>query len=109
MSLTNYSLLRRAVWRLGDDIRGRGAKILTRLWIAIGSPADQLPEGSHSSGLFQTHFVPSLVGEILTLCFSHHDELRNSAVFILFSMIVSEVSLFLLQNDVPTLISYFSV
>ena len=35
-------------------------------------------------------YLHSLVGHIVTLCLSHHDQLRNNAVQILFSMIVSE-------------------
>jgi dedicator of cytokinesis protein 3 len=29
---------RRAVWRLAGDIRGEGAAILLRLWLALGWP-----------------------------------------------------------------------
>lgn len=32
----------------------------------------------------------SLVGHVVNLCLSHHDQLRNNAVQILYSMIVSE-------------------
>ena len=32
----------------------------------------------------------TLVGHVVNLCLSHHDRLRNNAVQILYSMIVSE-------------------
>lgn len=35
----------------------------------------------------------SLVGHVVNLCLSHHDQLRNNAVQILYSMIVSEYQL----------------
>lgn len=40
----------------------------------------------------QVQFVPGLVEDVLSLCLSHHDELRRNAVHVLHSMIVSEVS-----------------
>ena len=43
--MINFGLLllirlqkRRAVWRLAGDIRGEGAAILLRLWLALGWP-----------------------------------------------------------------------
>ncbi|KAI5478526.1 hypothetical protein MNV49_005055 [Pseudohyphozyma bogoriensis] len=84
---------RRAVWRLAGDIRGEGAKILSRCWNSIGWPEEQ--HGEHPSvkgrhGGYQVQFVPTLVEDVLSLCLSHHDELRTSAVHVLYSMIVSE-------------------
>jgi dedicator of cytokinesis protein 3 len=76
---------RRAVWRLAGDVRGEGAKILLRLWDAIGWP------GEHTGvigaltrlGGYQVKFVPKLVEPVLELCLSHHDELRSNAVHVL--------------------------
>ncbi|GAA5973495.1 hypothetical protein JCM11641_006492 [Rhodosporidiobolus odoratus] len=72
---------RRAMWRLAGDIRGEGAKILARTWSAIAGPG------------YQVQFVPGLVEGVLSLCLSHHDELRRAAVQILHSMIVSEYTI----------------
>jgi dedicator of cytokinesis protein 3 len=44
----------------------------------------------------------SLVGHVLDLCLSHHDQLRNNAVHILYSMIVSEYHLSEHFNDIET-------
>ncbi|CEQ42400.1 SPOSA6832_04218 [Sporobolomyces salmonicolor] len=79
---------RRAVWRLAGDIRGEGANTLIRLWNAIAWPQERKPT---RFGLYQVQFVPGLVEDILSLCLSHHDELRRNAVQVLYSMIVSEV------------------
>ncbi|GAA5903536.1 hypothetical protein JCM5296_006854 [Sporobolomyces johnsonii] len=81
---------RRAVWRLAGDIRGEGANILIRLWNAIAWPQERKPT---RYGLYQVQFVPGLVEDILSLCLSHHDELRRNAVQVLYSMIVSEYHL----------------
>jgi dedicator of cytokinesis protein 3 len=35
-------------------------------------------------------YLHSLVGHVVNLCLSHHDQLRNNAVQMLFSMIVTE-------------------
>ncbi|KII92851.1 hypothetical protein PLICRDRAFT_696130 [Plicaturopsis crispa FD-325 SS-3] len=82
---------RRAVWRLAGDIRGEGATILLRLWDALGWPEDV----SASSGAVTRYggyqfFLNSLVGHVVNLCLSSHDQLRSNAVQILYSMIVSE-------------------
>ncbi|ELU37716.1 cytoplasmic protein [Rhizoctonia solani AG-1 IA] len=74
---------RRAVWRLAGDLRGEGANILLRLWQAIG-----WDEAVSAQGYQIT--LASLVDPVLDLCLSHHDQLRNNAVQILYSMIVSE-------------------
>ncbi|GAA5856905.1 hypothetical protein JCM8547_008456 [Rhodosporidiobolus lusitaniae] len=81
---------RRAAWRLAGDVRGEGAKILDRTWNAIAAPEDRKPV---KFGLYQVQFVPGLVPETLSLCLSHHDELRLVAVRMLYSMIVSEYAL----------------
>jgi hypothetical protein len=41
---------RRAVWRLGGDIRGEGADILMRLWEALAWP-ESTESGSVSQGV----------------------------------------------------------
>ncbi|KAJ3935174.1 MAG: hypothetical protein NXY57DRAFT_991179 [Lentinula lateritia] len=82
---------RRAVWRLAGDIRGEGASIMLTLWQALGW-------GEHSStageptmrfGGYQV-YLNTLVGSVVSLCLSHHEQLRNNAVQMLYSMIVSE-------------------
>ncbi|SCV71622.1 BQ2448_3210 [Microbotryum intermedium] len=84
---------RRAVWRLAGDLRGEGAKVLDRLWNAIGGAEERSLDTDGRTGGYQVQFVPGLVGDVLSLCLSHHDELRKTAVQILFSMIVSEYAL----------------
>ncbi|GAA6012300.1 hypothetical protein JCM10207_002794 [Rhodosporidiobolus poonsookiae] len=81
---------RRAVWRLAGDVRGEGAKILARTWNAVASPEERKPV---RYGLYQVQFVPGLVEDVLSLCLSHHDELRRTAVQVLYSMIASEYAL----------------
>ncbi|KAF8135611.1 hypothetical protein EV363DRAFT_1396094 [Boletus edulis] len=78
---------RRAVWRLGGDIRGEGADILLRLWNCLKWP--ETPDAEASQGGYQPVLSP-LIGQIVNLCLSHHDSLRNNAVGILFGMIISE-------------------
>ncbi|KAG6378093.1 putative cytoplasmic protein [Boletus reticuloceps] len=78
---------RRAVWRLGGDIRGEGADILLRLWNCLKWP--ETPDADTSQGGYQPVLSP-LIGQIVNLCLSHHDSLRNNAVGILFGMIISE-------------------
>ncbi|KAE9401567.1 cytoplasmic protein [Gymnopus androsaceus JB14] len=82
---------RRAVWRLAGDIRGDGASIMITLWQALGW-------GEHSSttgepamrfGGYQV-YLNTVVGSVVALCLSHHEQLRNNAVQMLYSMIVSE-------------------
>ncbi|CUA66609.1 Dedicator of cytokinesis protein 3 [Rhizoctonia solani] len=82
---------RRAVWRLAGDLRGEGANILLRLWQAIGwDEAVSAQAGVITRyGGYQITLAP-LVDPVLDLCLSHHDQLRNNAVQILYSMIVSE-------------------
>ncbi|KAH7888385.1 hypothetical protein F5I97DRAFT_2002325 [Phlebopus sp. FC_14] len=82
---------RRAVWRLGGDIRGEGADILLRLWEALAWP--ETPSTEPPQGGYQAILSP-LIGQIVNLCLSHHDSLRNNAVGILFGMIISEYQQF---------------
>ncbi|KAF9451260.1 hypothetical protein P691DRAFT_796987 [Macrolepiota fuliginosa MF-IS2] len=81
---------RRAVWRLAGDIRGEGATILLNLWQGLGSSELSAgPEPPIRYGGYQV-YLHSLVGHVVNLCLSHHDQLRNNAVQMLFSMIVTE-------------------
>ncbi|KAF8070275.1 C2 domain in Dock180 and Zizimin proteins-domain-containing protein [Lyophyllum atratum] len=82
---------RRAVWRLAGDIRGEGASILLTLWQALGWAEHVSSNGEPAIryGGYQA-YLHSLVGQVVNLCLSHHDQLRNNAVQILYSMIVSE-------------------
>ncbi|TFK44595.1 cytoplasmic protein [Crucibulum laeve] len=82
---------RRAVWRLAGDIRGEGASILLSLWQALGWAEHVSTNGEPATryGGYQV-YLHSLVGHVVNLCLSHHDQLRNNAVQILYSMIVSE-------------------
>lgn len=81
---------RRAVWRLASDIRGEGAAILLRLWTALGWPTEE-PEGGSVTRV-QNYQVAlhSLVGQVVNLCLSNHDQLRTNAVHMLYCMIVTE-------------------
>ncbi|GLB37233.1 putative DOCK family protein [Lyophyllum shimeji] len=82
---------RRAVWRLAGDIRGEGASILLTLWQALGwaEHVSSTGEPPIRYGGYQA-YLHALVGHVVNLCLSHHDQLRNNAVQILYSMIVSE-------------------
>ncbi|KAF8210093.1 cytoplasmic protein [Mycena galopus ATCC 62051] len=81
----------RAVWRLAGDIRGDGATILLNLWQALGWAEHPTTTGEPATryGGYQV-YLHSLVGHVVNLCLSHHDQVRNNAVQMLFSMIVSE-------------------
>lgn len=87
---------RRAVWKIAGDVREQGAGLLQKSWQAIGwdaSPEDQSRYGVSRLGGFQVQYVPSLVSPIVELCLSVHEGLRNVAVRILQTMIVSEWTL----------------
>ncbi|KIK41630.1 hypothetical protein CY34DRAFT_761375 [Suillus luteus UH-Slu-Lm8-n1] len=71
-------IIRRAVWRLGGDIRDEGADILLWLWEALAWP-EPTESSSVSQGGYQA-VLSSLIGYIVNLCLSHHDQLRNNAV-----------------------------
>ncbi|KAL0956056.1 hypothetical protein HGRIS_002226 [Hohenbuehelia grisea] len=80
---------RRAVWRLAGDIRGEGASILLTLWNALAWSTSPSEDGESKLGGYQIYLNP-LVSQVVNLCLSHHDQLRNNAVQILYSMIISE-------------------
>ncbi|KZT43476.1 hypothetical protein SISSUDRAFT_1039891 [Sistotremastrum suecicum HHB10207 ss-3] len=84
---------RRAVWRLAGDIRGEGSQILLQLWDSLGWSDNNVGPSQDSAtaqyGGYQVN-LNSLVGQVVDLCLSSHDQLRNNSVQILFSMIVSE-------------------
>ncbi|KAH9924408.1 cytoplasmic protein [Fomitopsis serialis] len=82
---------RRAVWRLAGDIRGEGAALLLRLWEALGWSEDEMASDVTDKPFvnYQAALSP-LVGQVVNLCLSHHDMLRNNAVHILYCMIISE-------------------
>ena len=118
---------RRAIWRrecslpahrtlsyhlaVAGDLRGRGAKVLLRLWEALGWPeatSGKPASMSRLGGLPNTGAVrllslvalliirqlgPGLVEPNLELCLSHHDELRSNAVLVLYSLIINEWNL----------------
>nr|GAT57688.1 predicted protein [Mycena chlorophos] len=81
----------RAVWRLAGDVRGDGASYLLTLWQALGWAEHPSTTGEPAIryGGYQVYLHP-LVGQVVNLCLSHHDQLRSNAVQMLYSMIVSE-------------------
>ncbi|KAI0700925.1 cytoplasmic protein [Cytidiella melzeri] len=82
---------RRAVWRLVGDIRGEGAAILLRIWNALGWQVDLPSEGRLSAPIPNYQItLSSIVGHVVNLCLSHHDQLQSNAVYILYCMIVSQ-------------------
>ena len=79
----------RAVWRLAGDLRGEGAKVLLQSWEAL-SWADRSNDGAVTGlGGYQVG-LSNIVEPVLELCLSHHDELRSTAVRILYSLILAE-------------------
>ncbi|OBZ66616.1 Dedicator of cytokinesis protein 3 [Grifola frondosa] len=80
---------RRAVWRLAGDIRGEGAALLLRVWDALGWPEEPNDSSPTRYENYQTA-LNSLVGHVVNLCLSHHDQLRYNAVHVLYCMIISE-------------------
>ncbi|CAG8456993.1 uncharacterized protein OCT59_018840 [Rhizophagus irregularis] len=80
---------RRAIWRLAGDLRGRAAKLLSTLWDAIGWEHGK----DGKLGGYQVRFINTLLGPILELCLSHHDELRSAAINVLFGMIVTQYTM----------------
>ncbi|OXV08437.1 hypothetical protein Egran_03800 [Elaphomyces granulatus] len=84
---------RRAVWKIGGDVREQGAALLRRSWEAIGWEAteeERTRYGVKRLGGYQVQYVPSLVPPIIELCLSVHEGLRHVAVEILQTMIISE-------------------
>jgi hypothetical protein len=87
---------RRAVWKIAGDIREHGAELLRKTWESIGweTSDDELHRyGLAMTGGYQVQYVPALVGPIIELCLSVHQGLRNVAVEVLQTMIVSEWTL----------------
>ena len=87
---------RRAVWKIGGDVREQAAELLKRSWQAIGwetGPEDRQLYRLEKMGGFQVQYVPDLVGPIMDLCLSVHEGLRSVAIGIMQTMIVSEWSL----------------
>ena len=87
---------RRAVWKIAGDVREQGANLLNRSWDAIGwesNSEEQRRYGVMRLGGFQVQYVPSMVGPVVELCLSVHEGLRNTAVYVLQTMILSEWTL----------------
>lgn len=87
---------RRAVWKIGGDVREQGAELLRRSWEAIGwETTDEERErlGLRRLGGYQVQYVPGLVPPIIELCLSVHEGLRRVAVEVLQTMIISEWNL----------------
>jgi dedicator of cytokinesis protein 3 len=84
---------RRAVWKIGGDVREQGADLLRRSWEAIGwetTADDRRKYGIEKMGGYQVQYVPALVAPIVELCLSVHEGLRSVSVVILQTMIVGE-------------------
>ena len=87
---------RRAVWKIGGDIREASAELLERGWEALGwenSEEDRERYGPARMGGYQVSYVPSLVSPMLELCFSVHEGLRSVAIGVLHTMIIGEWTL----------------
>lgn len=87
---------RRAVWKIAGDIRETGAELLGRTWQSMGwetQPEEQAMYGLERMGGYQVSYIPGLVEPIMELCLSVHEGLRNVAIGVLHSMIVSEWTL----------------
>jgi hypothetical protein len=84
---------RRAVWKIGGDVREQGAALLRQSWEAIGwdsTEEEKAKYGLKRLGGFQVQYVPNLVSAIIELCLSVHEGLRHVAVEVLQTMIISE-------------------
>ncbi|CRG90304.1 hypothetical protein PISL3812_07347 [Talaromyces islandicus] len=84
---------RRAVWKIGGDVREQGAALLRQTWEAIGwdtTEEEKEKYGLKRLGGFQVQYVPNLVPAIIELCLSVHEGLRHVAVEVLQTMIISE-------------------
>ncbi|KAL1970645.1 hypothetical protein VTN77DRAFT_4289 [Rasamsonia byssochlamydoides] len=84
---------RRAVWKIGGDVREQGAALLRHTWEAIGwetTEEERARYGLKKLGGYQVQYVPSLVPAIIELCLSVHEGLRRVAVEVLQTMIISE-------------------
>jgi dedicator of cytokinesis protein 3 len=84
---------RRAVWKIGGDVREQGADLLRHAWEAIGwdtTEEERARYGLKRLGGYQVQYVPALVPAIIELCLSVHQGLRRVAVEVLQTMIISE-------------------
>nr|POE65925.1 dedicator of cytokinesis protein 3 [Quercus suber] len=83
---------RRAIWKIAGDVRELGAHLLRRSWEAIGWETEEEARALHGfsrMGGYQVQFVPELIAPIVELCLSVHGILRNVAIEVLRSMIIS--------------------
>jgi len=83
---------RRAIWKIAGDVRELGADLIRRSWDAIGWEADPDNKQLHGFdriGGYQVQFVPELIAPIVELCLSVHGSLRNVAVEVLRTIIIS--------------------
>lgn len=83
---------RRAIWKIAGDVRESGADLIRRSWDAIGWETDEDSKKLHGFerlGGYQVQFVPELIAPIVELCLSVHASLRNVAVEVLRTMIIS--------------------
>ncbi|KAK5119317.1 hypothetical protein LTR85_007673 [Meristemomyces frigidus] len=83
---------RRAIWKIAGDVRELGANLLRRTWEAIGWETEEDSKGLHGfdrMGGYQVQFVPELIAPIVELCLSVHASLRNVAIEVLRTMIIS--------------------
>ncbi|KAK9324726.1 hypothetical protein V1517DRAFT_316694 [Lipomyces orientalis] len=90
---------RRPVGAIAVNVRECGARLLSKMWDAIGDEvsAQQTPDGLRRVGGLQNRFVThkwcdgfALVGMIVELWGSRHEVLRTQAASVLSSMIVCE-------------------
>ena len=83
---------RRAIWKIAGDVRETGADLIKRSWDAIGwetDPENKKLHGFDRMGGYQVQFVPELIAPIVQLCLSVHASLRNVAIEVLRTMIIS--------------------
>lgn len=83
---------RRAIWKIAGDVRETGADLIKRSWDAIGWETDhdsRKLHGFEKLGGYQVQFVPELIPPIVELCLSVHASLRNVAIEVLRTMIIS--------------------
>ncbi|RMD44550.1 hypothetical protein DV735_g575, partial [Chaetothyriales sp. CBS 134920] len=87
---------RRAVWKIAGDVRQHGADLLKKSWESLGwetTSDDMRRYHIERLGGFQVQYVPRLVAPIIQLCLSYHEGLRQVAVEVLQTMIISEWAL----------------
>ena len=83
---------RRAIWKIAGDVRETGADLLRHSWEAIGWEVEADSKRLHGfdrMGGYQVQFVPELIAPIVELCLSVHASLRNVAIEVLRTMIIS--------------------